>query len=292
MKKTLLLFAISIYSSIPVFSQSYKPFNFEHGEWVCAYVTKGGTFVYYGSDYVHEYVKYYCQGDTLISDTLYKKMYFVGYAYTHQVPSHPISGYYGAVRNDTVNKKVFIKSNYIFDYSVADLLYDFNITIGDPCQYCCHDTSVISSIDSVLYCDTYHKRYNYTDALNYTHSIIEGIGSTFGLTPRHCMVNSSGLLCYSENNVPTCDTCETPAYHFKMDNDYFNIYPNPTHDFVDIVSAFPMSLVEISDISGRIIYREQSLHGTMSRIQLPYKGIYSIRIIMNDVIVTRKVIRL
>jgi len=292
MRKILILITISIYSSIDSSSQNYKPFNFENGEWVCYYYTKGGIFDTYGNVYVHERVKYYCQGDTLISDTLYKKMYYVGYAQPYLQPPHDISGYYAAVRNDTINKKVLIKSDHIFDFAVTDLLYDFNINIGDPCQYCCQDTSVITVIDSVLYCDSYHKRYRFTDALNNTYSIIEGIGSTFGLTPRHCGVNSSWLVCYSENDVPACDTCDIPVSIIINNETKFDIFPNPTNDYINIDSEFPVSLLEISDISGRIVYCDINVSRNMTRVSLPYKGIFIVKIRIRDQILTSKVIKI
>jgi hypothetical protein len=92
--------------------QKYIPFDLVHGEWICGYFTKGGFFDSYGNDYVREEVKYYCQGDTLINDTIYKKLFYIGYASPTMTPEKNISGYFGAIRNDTAKKQVWLKTLY------------------------------------------------------------------------------------------------------------------------------------------------------------------------------------
>ena len=56
--------------------QSYTPFDFSNGQWVCGYDNKGGVFGSYGSYYIKEDVKFYCKGDTMINDTLFHKLYY------------------------------------------------------------------------------------------------------------------------------------------------------------------------------------------------------------------------
>ena len=89
--------------------------------------------------------------------------------------------YFGAVRQDTITKKVF----FIPQGSNADsLLYDFNLMTGDtffssilvPYQMPCNDPfDIVTSVDSVLIGTVHHRRWNF----NCIQPIIDGIGSVF-----------------------------------------------------------------------------------------------------------------
>ena len=90
---------------IPVlaFGQEYKEMNFKSGIWL----TEDHTYML-GS----EYIQHFCDGDTLIGDKLYYKLYKYVFIYPFYAP--PDSGLYylGAIRN-TKNKEVeIIKSGH------------------------------------------------------------------------------------------------------------------------------------------------------------------------------------
>ena len=108
MKKISFLLLLIIILTTVVFCQNYKPFDFVNGNWICYYNTKGGVFYSTGNIYVDEKVKFFCPGDTTITGTVFKKLYYSGYAKPSGSQSISISGYYGAIRNDTVNKRVWI----------------------------------------------------------------------------------------------------------------------------------------------------------------------------------------
>ena len=88
-------------------SQNYVPFDFSSGEWFCSYFTKGGLFSQHGTYYASESLKFYCSGDTTINSIDFKKLYYKGTTYSQIMPLTVISGYMGAIRNDTTKKKVW-----------------------------------------------------------------------------------------------------------------------------------------------------------------------------------------
>jgi hypothetical protein len=190
-------------------SQVYKPFNLDSGEWYCKYSTKGGMFegVDHENNYAIDSVKFYINGDTTINEVAFKKLMYSGYTSSQFVEQTYISGYIGALRNDTLNKQVyFIFKHYNSNYEgTGDLLYDFDLEIGDSVQISCEldEIDTISLIDSVIYCNEYYKRYNTPSG----YFIIEGIGSKYGLLPVNCLTDYGWFFCYEENANELCDDC-------------------------------------------------------------------------------------
>lgn len=276
-----LLFGLLV-MAIPVMGQTYTPFDFKHGEWVCGYDTKGGVFSSYGSYYIKEEVKFYCQGDTIINDTLYNKLYYKGVARYPDWARRELSGYYGAIRNDTLNRQVFWGNL---------LLYDFNLQVGDSIKSIFFNGGPILSIDSVLYCDKYHRRYNYKGADNYALYLIEGIGSIFGLFPHILGPNISGLACYSETDNPVCDTCNTPSSVEEMILETVKIFPNPANDVIRVTSSIPVSSVEILDLLGRQVYYDSNVDTYETDIKIRGTGIFIVKVEVQGLVVVKKIIK-
>ena len=209
--KRLIIFKSLLLFSIASFSQSYQPFDFEKGMWYCRYVSKGGLF---GADfertkYVTDSVKFYCNGDTTINDFVYKKLYYSGFSSVHGLPQKPISGYYSAIRNDNINKKILYSPA---GYDAANtgsglILYDFNLTVGDSIgyNYSTSKKDIVTSIDTVVYCNRAHRRFNTESGWN---RLIEGIGSVSGLFPHVSPTDYGTLLCYQEYGNNDCVDCK------------------------------------------------------------------------------------
>ena len=209
--KRLIIFKSLLLFSIVCFSQSYQPFDFEKGMWYCRYVTKGGWF---GADfdrtlYVTDSVKFYCNGDTTINNFVYKKLYYSGFSSVHGLPREPVSGYYSAIRNDTINKKILYAPA---GYDAANtgnglILYDFNLTVGDSIgyNYSTNKKDIVSSIDTIIYCNREHRRFNTKSGSN---TLIEGIGSVNGLFPLVSPTDFGTLLCYQEYGNNDCVDCK------------------------------------------------------------------------------------
>lgn len=276
-----LLIFLSVMSYV-VQGQSYTPFDFSNGQWVCGYDTKGGVFGSYGSYYIKEDVKFYCKGDTVINDTLFSKLYYTGVTRYPEWAKRELSGYYGPIRNDTLNRKVWFGSY---------LLYDFNIQVGDTVVFACGSVVPVISIDSVLYCDKYHRRYNARNIYGDTLYLIEGIGSIFGLIPHGCMPSISWLSCYSETNNMICDTCKTPVSVNDVVMEKVEIYPNPSNERFEVTSSVPISSVEILDLLGRRIYYESGICEYQIEIKIHATGILIMRVEVQGQVVVKKIIR-
>lgn len=265
-------------------SQEYKPFNLDSGEWYCVYSTKGGMFGgNHGTHYATDSVKFFCSGDTVLNDVKFKKLLYSGYTSSQIVERTFISGYYGAIRNDTLQKRVyFISAKYNSSY----VLYDFDLSTGDSIQVSCEldDKDAVSQIDSVLYCNQYHKRYSTPSG----YFIIEGIGSKDGFIPAECSPNYGRIFCYRESGNDLCNDCG-----FLTSTDLFNqasltIFPNPTKGKVQIFSNLQIRYIELLDINGRLV---DLITDDFKFIELKEKGFYLLRIHTGSEVFTRKIIK-
>ncbi len=209
--KRLIIFKSLLLFSIVCFSQSYQPFDFEKGMWYCRYVTKGGWF---GADfdrtlYVTDSVKFYCNGDTTINNFVYKKLYYSGFSSVHGLPREPVSGYYSAIRNDTINKKILYApaGHDAANTGYGLILYDFNLSVGDSIgyNYSTNKKDIVTSIDTIIYCNREHRRFNTESGSN---TLIEGIGSVNGLFPLVSPTDFGTLLCYQEYGNNDCVDCK------------------------------------------------------------------------------------
>ena len=271
-------------------AQEYKPFNLDSGLWCCMYNMKGGMFG--GGTPVNIYatdsVKFYCSGDTLINSVAFKKLMYVGNTRSMVVPPTAISGYYGAVRNDVPNKKVyFVSKGYDSSYTgMGELLYDFDITIGDSIHtdWFFVQKEPVVQIDSVQYCNEYHKKYITSSG----YSIIEGIGSENGLIPINFGTSLGWTFGYQEYGNSTCIECDFVASIDSYSIDQLNVFPNPTNGKVKIVSDLNIRYIELYDIDGTLI---ESLNYDDEFIELKNKGYYLLKIHTDSEIIIRKLIK-
>ena len=134
-------------------------------------------------DYENRYM-----GDTIIGAFTYKKIWKYGahYGYNCSTYINPINYYVGAIRQDTLQRKIYFLPPF---QNTDTLLYDFNLSLGDtlPPSYTNCTTNIVSSVDSVLVGAMYRKRFG----LGYTY-LIEGIGNTFGLLQPICFMLEPG----------------------------------------------------------------------------------------------------
>ncbi len=266
-------------------AQEYKPFNLDSGLWCCMYNMKGGMFGggTPGNIYATDSVKFYCSGDTLINSVAFKKLMYVGNTRSMVVPPTAISGYYGAVRNDIPNKKVY----FVSVSGTGELLYDFDIAIGDsiPRGWFFGQKEPVVQIDSVQYCNEYHKKYITSSG----YSIIEGIGSQNGLIPPISFGISIGwTFGYEEYGNSSCTACDFVASIDSYSLNELNIYPNPTNGEVKIVSDLNIRYIELYDIAGTLI---ESFNYAGGSIEIRNKGCYLLKIHTDSEIIIRKLIK-
>jgi hypothetical protein len=274
---------IIIISTIVANSQKYVPFNFDQGEWYCTYYTKGGMFGTNGTEWAIDSVKFYCSGDTVIKDTVYHKLYHSGTNTDYNSRAY-ISGYYGAVRNDTIKKQVWFNDGF-----GSYLMYDFNLSVGDsacnitypPLPIYFDFCGKIESIDSTNYCNKYFRKYNNEN----NQSIVEGIGSYEGLFQCGFMPK---LICYIEKDNNQCESCEFHITQVASVKDENIIQLNISDCNLHIVSKNNMESIELIDISGRSILNT-NLNSDSIEIYVPQKGTYIIKVKSENQIYVRKI---
>ncbi|MCF8278303.1 MAG: T9SS type A sorting domain-containing protein [Flavobacteriales bacterium] len=197
-----------------------------------------------------------------------------------------------------MNKKVYFKQHS----SVSDtLLYDFDLSIGDTLPPTLindpsNETNVVSSIDSILIGNDYHKRFgislgydsNYVD-------LIEGIGNSFGLmgllvppfergTYLYC-VTIDGETVYPDSSY------DCPLLLTGIEEDYPSlriqpkIYPNPSTGYVNIeaTGSDQWMTVKLYNTLGVLIRMDQFRTSQLFQYELPeVKGMYLMQLIDGD----------
>ena len=130
------------------------------------------------------WMKFWFQGDTVIGDFKYKKVYM---QMNDSIADFNKAYYFTAIREDTVAEKVYF---YHYDYYNAEneyLLYDFSVNVGETVGFYSFwgglhiKQQVVKSIDSILIDGHYRKKINFLHERHGIESWIEGIGSTQGI---------------------------------------------------------------------------------------------------------------
>src|ERR1035437_2724792 len=245
-------------------------------------------------------------GDTVIGAYTYHKLTKSGVTYYYHYstacdfsnPTGGFNGYCGAYRDDTSAKKVYV---IMRDSSTEALLYDFNLNVGDTIHpvfnlFNC-PLITIASIDSILIGNNYRKRWNINFATcGNAASIIEGIGSTFGLFEQLTNFESGGqLVCFSQNDTSLypslslggCALFTVGLKEVINADETISIFPNPANNTITIrhavLPAKEESLI-ISDIFGREIYYQSKSNSTLSTIDISKwnDGVYYWEMISNN----------
>ncbi|HLG35233.1 MAG TPA: T9SS type A sorting domain-containing protein [Bacteroidia bacterium] len=245
----------SVYHPFP---DSNAVWNFNHGQiWGC------GPPLY---NYLSEHYSYMINGDTIINSQQYHKLYipFVqsncpGMAQTQD------TGYMGCVRQDTALRRVY----YIYPNSSVDsLLYDFNMQVGDTLRgvlesFASPNDTVIT-IDSVLVGGDYRKRWYINSWYNIY--LIEGIGSTYGLTEPSLHVTDGpdySLICFTQNEITlypdTATSCNLIDGVINITyKNAFSLFPNPaTKEIIVQSSKFKVESIKVLDLVGKVILSMQ-----------------------------------
>jgi hypothetical protein len=306
MKKFLLALIICCNSiSIPaqtsvyhLFPDSSASWNFTHSN-IC-----WGVFF---TDLISMQVSYYIGMDTLINSSIYHSLHlpiYNIYAGPNCWPPGNYTlpgGYMGAFRNDHANKKVYIIPE---SDSIEQLLYDFDMQVGDtlvgylsvcsPFSMC--DTVI--SIDSVLVGNSYRKRWHINSS--YHIYFIEGIGSTYGLlkfVPTNMAdLDDIVLDCFQQNGqnlypdtLGTCPLLTSVAAH-PLDEMIIKIHPNPSKGNVSVELSSTKNIERwvLQNVNGQM----ERTGGVQNESQFEINGIspgfYLLTFILED---GRKVIR-
>jgi hypothetical protein len=227
-------------------------------------------------------------GDTAIAGHTYRKLYtpFV-------IASPPgfllfTSGYKGAIRQDTLLKKVFIIPPAD---TIEQLLYDFSLQVGDSIQGYLefnHFHNQVVAIDSILVGGNYRKRW--VIGICPYFNLIDGIGSSYGLIGfPHCGGEDNiDLTCFSQNNstlYPSgASNCNLILNNNNIsDNNLLMFYPNPFHSncTIHLCNDYKDYELRIYDSQGVLVRVEKSIQSSKYTLERGYlsDGIYLLQLI-------------
>jgi len=228
-------------------------------------------------------------GDTLIDNTIYKKLFESSTVYTYE--SSGIVGYTSGnwqevelIKEDTLARKVYFRKisdsmyfpgpdNWCGENSTGDsLLFDFSTNSADSIKVrfrtenglCEYDSFGLDSmVIKYLYGASRHVWFIHGGQQYFfgNFTLIEGIGYSFGLfgTPPVVGIDnysySSNLDTYCLGSDSICDGCYTKPMGLTniLPSLQVNIYPNPAKNICNIKldESYQMSRAQIVDAVGR-----------------------------------------
>jgi len=276
--------------------------------WRVNFITDNGTG---GNLFTHDKYRYTFNGDTLINDMVYFKLYkgghyyeedfFGGETFNHRYYSNE---YAGAIREADAKWYFYGSSDFLPEQEY--LLYDFTLNAGDPLPFTYNNPDVgltIASIDTVLINNVERKRFNIEDQMGPgAYYIIEGLGSDVGLIePMQQFEYIWRLVCYAEDGVPCwpesgieCDlNVNSPSVSITKENQ-ISVFPNPFTNTA--LLKFPeirqSGLLQVTDMPGNILLQSELTSGQKEMEFQPglKPGIYLLRISADNKILCRKIV--
>lgn len=289
------LFLCCIFCNLSI-GQNYTPFDFDNGLW---------EEEYYNMQHERSRYNYYTNGDTIINNLTYKKLYKTGrYTITYGISGIPWNNFstdFGFIREDN-NKRIYHINPS--NGGVEELLYDFNIALGDtiaiPPIRNMYDSATVIAVDSVFICSSMRKRYRLDPVGTQLLGIlywIEGVGGSHGLIPRYNWFESGVIYtCYSDS------TCVNPCVRFlstrTIDETQFSklatIYPNPSSETSIIQfnnGATKTSIQVINNIGQIVLEQETQDQETILNLSSWSTGIYYIKLEYDQQIETHYLIK-
>lgn len=302
--KSKILALLLVFLSISLKAQhTYVPMAIESARWLILWDD-------FDTPQPDEYYGYKIEGDTLINNIQYKKIYSRGFAAVNGnfAPPYIITGesIYGAIRDDIPNKKVYgiqFWANYPYNICPVNeefLMYDFNMDIGDNYEdQCLTDFLTNLILDNIDIINIYgHDRLIQTsDGWEWCFQIIEGVGSSSGLfedTTAGCWFKNN-LFPWTPSLSDYCVGTDELCYEwFLLDNidhitnEKITLFPNPVHTTFSIDSNFIFQKLSLFNLRGQkvAVFGKKDSY-SVSGFQ---PGIYFVKIETVTNIYTKKII--
>lgn len=268
MRTTTTLFAIGLGASL-LAQSPYRPFPESNAGWVESHSFMsggiGGGFTYTTCIRTIEF-----GSDTIIGSTPYRRLRIRGNCDVNQIqPWMPLASYSEPwsdlhyFRQNEVERKV-----YVWDTNAQQevLWFDFSIGVGtypptfDNTVFTNGELQVVA-LDSTLLNDGYHRTwvlgldYNGVEQDSAFCTIIEGVGTTYGLAPVIGLAPpfewSDNMNCHSLNAVtlyPFGDTVCDPTTGVRTasaENTSLQAFPNPANEVLYLSSAVSGTVLDI-----------------------------------------------
>jgi hypothetical protein len=276
--------------------------------WRVNFITDNGSG---GNYFTHDKYRYTFNGDTLINDIVYFKLYkgghyyeedfFGGETFNHRYYSNE---YAGAIREADAKWYFYGSSDFLPEQEY--LLYDYTLNAGDPLPFTFnnpYEGLTVASIDTVLINNIERRRFNLAGQSGPgAFYIIEGLGSDVGLIePMQQFEYIWRLVCYAEGGVPywpesgiECDlNVNSPSVSITKENE-ISVYPNPFTNtgLLKFPEIRQPGLLQVTDIPGNILWQYELTQGQKEMEFQPglKPGIYLLRISTEDKILSRKIV--
>lgn len=294
----LIIIAYSVCLNTITYSQPVpSAINDSTGAWRVNFITDNGSA---GTWFTHDKYRYNFDGDTIVNDIIYHKLYKGGHYYDNDFFGGGIINeryytheYAGAIRE--AGAKWYFYGSSDMQPEQEYLLYDFTMNAGDPLPVAFNNPNMdlsVSYIDTILINNVERRRYFIEGQQGPGATfIIEGIGSDAGLIePMQQFEYIWGLVCYAEDNEPVWpesgDDCDlnVSSQLIKLSMEQgISVLPNPFGNNATL--RFPTMLhsgiLQISDMQGRILLQYQLTRGQSEFEIYPglKTGLYYLRIV-------------
>ena len=256
LKISTLLIAILIISNTIVSQINvYKPFPQLYGHWNVTHThyigmpPSGSTYSEYN---------FVANGDTTIGAYTYKKV-TKSTSLNNPFNFGPKTFAFG-YRNDIATKKVYYL-DVTGGINKDTLWYNFNLNVGDTMKntfsfghiggYDPNMGAIVTSIDSILICGVYHKKFNFLCVSPIDMSLIEGFGFLeyfIHVTP-DCPMEPIDIYHTSFSS------CDVGINEINIAKNNIHIYPNPVTSDFKINTTLPLSNYTILNNLGEIMQR-------------------------------------
>ncbi|MBS4059561.1 MAG: T9SS type A sorting domain-containing protein [Bacteroidetes bacterium] len=305
-----LIFLFSaLFAAKTIEAQTYRPILQDSVRWIVVWDDISTPF----SD--DDRWEYFAQGDTLVENILYKKIYhrFLESKYGKQPPFQAVSPYvlFGLMREDTLTHQVFgIRLDTEVHYysgcpsGMEALMYDFSLNVGDTINhFCtipegCGEVNIYSTGQSNVF-GIYTRWFEVAGDCSWGR-LYEGIGSSYGLW-ESMFTPVKSFYVWNLRLEYYCPDAVCPfivgTKELEANDRSLKVYPNPANDKITIEISDTQSPVEmmIYDTKGlchKSQQFDQSGNGTfqVDISSLPL-GIYLLQIQTKSTTYTQKIIK-
>ena len=254
--------------------QAYLPLATEHKFWIHINYTKMGEAL---SGFM-----YTIEGDSLIDNIVYKKLYKYGLAGSHpcqfppcfefDIPYKTISKTLTSLlREDTITKQIYNLPGNSYCSESEHLVFDFNVNVGDSLNQCIRNaiafdpesTGIVDSLSQKISFEKLRPVIYTTGIQLYIGlppigevEIVEGVGFR-GHGIFHFAGNTAPLVDYCEGTLEDCNiTISFIQTRQQVDVEFF---PNPVRDVLQIKTLANDFSIQIFDFNGCLLLQEENV---------------------------------
>lgn len=300
MKKYLLIISliqIGLISLLP--AQNYEPLVRDNAHWVVGHRHDGLGIC-------TEFMEYFTEGDSILNDVLYKKVYQYQLESVEYEPPYTRTGIpvlYGFLREDTNARIVYgLLGNPSECFTTEDTLFNFSVSQTDTLELCIGVAGPIT-FDAIYYVNAfgyYRKHFKTKDQSYYAGiHLIEGIGSDNGLFEwlGFAFKDFDGyvLKCYTNGDISNCNILTNTKNEVAP---RIKIFPNPLIGnmlTIQIPGNNNQRLIfQVLDVYGKVL-SESIIETSTYNLDLGglSKGVYVIKVLKeNQELLINKILKI